>query len=301
MPPAPTALRRVTQGLDVPPLAPLTTDHVLARSFYLLQRVSRAATSATRSGCSATRTASNDSVSPVIIGNNDWAAAWATDRAGRNLYAVVPGGDRQRTAGLPLRRQPRDVRAHRQLQGRPGPRAGDPGAAGTMKLHEVIAAVRFDPTVPLVADRSAAGLVPDPGRPRPVAAGARGVAAGRGVRGAGRSGSPGRGWCRRRGRACPTSRCWSIDDTASMHIGDRVALRDRARAAIEAAGGEAARSPVAHDHGAGGGPGRHPPVHRDRPGARRHPQQAAGGRGRDHRRAGPRHPRQAADRRRCTC
>ena len=32
----------------------------------------------------------------MIIGNNDWAAAWATDRAGRNLYAVVPGGDRQR-------------------------------------------------------------------------------------------------------------------------------------------------------------------------------------------------------------
>ena len=30
------ALRRVAKGLVIPPLAPLTTDHVLARSFYLL-------------------------------------------------------------------------------------------------------------------------------------------------------------------------------------------------------------------------------------------------------------------------
>ncbi len=93
--PGTTALRRVTQGLDVPPLAPLTTDHVLSRSFYLLSEypgryagdtvwVERGANHA------------NDSVSPVIIGNNDWAAAWAVDSAGRNLYAVIPGGDRQR-------------------------------------------------------------------------------------------------------------------------------------------------------------------------------------------------------------
>jgi uncharacterized protein DUF4159 len=39
----------------------------------------------------------NDSVSPVIIGGNDWAAAWAVDNAGRNPYAVMPGGARQRT------------------------------------------------------------------------------------------------------------------------------------------------------------------------------------------------------------
>ena len=39
----------------------------------------------------------NDSVSPVIIGGNDWAAAWAADADGRNPYAVIPGGERQRT------------------------------------------------------------------------------------------------------------------------------------------------------------------------------------------------------------
>ena len=38
----------------------------------------------------------NDGVSPVIAGSHDWAAAWAMDDAGRPLYPVVPGGERQR-------------------------------------------------------------------------------------------------------------------------------------------------------------------------------------------------------------
>jgi hypothetical protein len=36
-------------------------------------------------------------VSPVIVGANDWAAAWAVDSAGRNPFATIPGGARQRT------------------------------------------------------------------------------------------------------------------------------------------------------------------------------------------------------------
>jgi hypothetical protein len=38
----------------------------------------------------------NDGVSPVIIGGNDWAAAWAVDDGGRAMFPVVPGGERQR-------------------------------------------------------------------------------------------------------------------------------------------------------------------------------------------------------------
>jgi len=38
----------------------------------------------------------NDSVSPVIIGGNDWGAAWAMSADGNNPYAVIPGGQRQR-------------------------------------------------------------------------------------------------------------------------------------------------------------------------------------------------------------
>ena len=38
----------------------------------------------------------NDGVASVLVGSNDWASAWAVDTGGRPLYAVVPGGERQR-------------------------------------------------------------------------------------------------------------------------------------------------------------------------------------------------------------
>jgi hypothetical protein len=38
----------------------------------------------------------NDGVSRVIIGGHDWASAWAVDNAGRPMFPVVPGGERQR-------------------------------------------------------------------------------------------------------------------------------------------------------------------------------------------------------------
>ena len=91
-----TALQRVAQGLVIPPLAPLTTDHVLARSFYLLQDFPGRYTGDTV-WVQRDQDRANDSVSPVIIGGNDWAAAWAVDEAGRNPFAVIPGGQRQRT------------------------------------------------------------------------------------------------------------------------------------------------------------------------------------------------------------
>jgi hypothetical protein len=89
------ALARMGRGLAVPPLAPLTTDHVLARSFYLLQDFPGRYTGETV-WVQRDQDRANDSVSPVIIGGNDWAAAWATDASGRNPYAVMPGGARQR-------------------------------------------------------------------------------------------------------------------------------------------------------------------------------------------------------------
>jgi uncharacterized protein DUF4159 len=94
-PGAEATLRRIARELAVPPLAPLTTDHVLARSFYLLHdfpgRYSGDTIWVQRD-----QDRANDSVSPVIIGGNDWAAAWAVDGDGHNPYAVIPGGARQR-------------------------------------------------------------------------------------------------------------------------------------------------------------------------------------------------------------
>jgi hypothetical protein len=89
------ALQRLAAGLTVPALTPLDSEHVLARSFYLLQefpgRFAGGSVWVQRE-----QDRANDSVSPVIIGGHDWAAAWAADAQGRNPYAAIPGGARQR-------------------------------------------------------------------------------------------------------------------------------------------------------------------------------------------------------------
>jgi len=94
-PGARAALRRVTRELSVPPLALVADDHVLRRAFYLLQdlpgRFTGGQVWVARDGDRA-----NDSVSPVIVGGHDWAAAWAVDARGGNPHAVIPGGARQR-------------------------------------------------------------------------------------------------------------------------------------------------------------------------------------------------------------
>lgn len=89
------ALRRMTRGLDVPPLTRLTDKHVLAHTFYLLHsfpgRYDGLPVWVAREGDSA-----NDGVSPVIIGSSDWAHAWAIDAQGDTPYATVPDGSTQR-------------------------------------------------------------------------------------------------------------------------------------------------------------------------------------------------------------
>ena len=95
-PGADEALQQFTKGLTIPPLTGLTTAHVLARAFYLLQDFPGRYDGDTV-WVQRDQDRTNDSVSPVIIGGNDWAAAWAVDGQGRNPYAVIPGGARQRT------------------------------------------------------------------------------------------------------------------------------------------------------------------------------------------------------------
>lgn len=100
-------LRRLLAGLDIPPLQPLSQEHVLSRTFYLLKeypgrwasgRVWVEARQGSDDG-SASTTAS-DGVSPVIVGSSDWAAAWAEDADGRPLAAVSPGGEKQREVAI---------------------------------------------------------------------------------------------------------------------------------------------------------------------------------------------------------
>ncbi|MEL6680802.1 MAG: DUF4159 domain-containing protein, partial [Pseudomonadota bacterium] len=100
-------LRRLASGLDLPPLEPVPEDHVLTRTFYLLQSFP-GRSSGSPLWVEAARDPQalegvpfrdlNDGVSPVVIGAHDWASAWAIDEAGRYMLPVGQGttGNRQR-------------------------------------------------------------------------------------------------------------------------------------------------------------------------------------------------------------
>ena len=88
------ALREILSQVDTPPLATLPKDHVLTRSFYLLDDLAgrmRNNPVWVQSAGSA-----NDGVTPLIIGGRDWAGAWATDDFGRPLRSMTRGGERER-------------------------------------------------------------------------------------------------------------------------------------------------------------------------------------------------------------
>ncbi|MCB2010441.1 MAG: DUF4159 domain-containing protein [Geminicoccaceae bacterium] len=88
-------LQTILRDLDIPPLRQVPQDHVLTRSFYLLQDFpGRHAGGAV--WVDQTPSGINDGVASMIIGSNDWAGAWAIDDLGRPLLPVVPGGERQR-------------------------------------------------------------------------------------------------------------------------------------------------------------------------------------------------------------
>lgn len=95
-------LQALLDGLDIPALEPIPEDHVLTKSFYLLQDFpgrwsgGRVWVEAGRQTDTSSVTDATDGVSSIIIGSNDFAAAWAEDADGRALAAVVPGGERQR-------------------------------------------------------------------------------------------------------------------------------------------------------------------------------------------------------------
>lgn len=98
------ALRRVGAGLTIPALAPLTSEHVLARAFYLLMEFPGRYSGGTV-WVQRDQDRANDSVSPVIIGANGWAAAWAVDASGRNPYATLPNNADAGSAGADTGRQ----------------------------------------------------------------------------------------------------------------------------------------------------------------------------------------------------
>ncbi len=99
-------LQSLASDLDIPPLTPVPEDHVLLRTFYLLQELPgrwvgpdiwvEVPTGASIDGIPFA--SPNDGVTPVIIGANDWAAGWAVRPDGRPMFSVGRGinGARQR-------------------------------------------------------------------------------------------------------------------------------------------------------------------------------------------------------------
>lgn len=103
------ALQQIASGLDIPPLEPMPPDHVLTRTFYLLQDfpgrfqggqvwVEAAPNAEAQAAEGMPFRNLNDGVTPVVIGGNDWAAAWATDDNGVPLVPIGRGfaGEQQR-------------------------------------------------------------------------------------------------------------------------------------------------------------------------------------------------------------
>lgn len=90
-------LSRVTDGLNIGRLTAIPSDHVLTKSFYLMDvfpgrwangPVYVEAANATATG--------RDGVSSVIIGSQDWAAGWAMDPDNRPLIELERDIPRQR-------------------------------------------------------------------------------------------------------------------------------------------------------------------------------------------------------------
>ncbi|MEZ5815143.1 MAG: DUF4159 domain-containing protein [Alphaproteobacteria bacterium] len=93
-------LKRVLGGLNIPPLTELPKNHVLSKSFYLLESFPGRYENAPLwvEGASA---CGRDGVSSVILGSHDWAGAWAElNIIQRGSRQYIQGADRRHELSL---------------------------------------------------------------------------------------------------------------------------------------------------------------------------------------------------------
>ncbi len=102
-------LRQLLAGVDVPELEPVPRDHVVTKTFYLIDNfIGRYASGQTwiealppPIGDNQQRPArAGDGVSPIVLTSNDLAGGWAGDEYGEALYPLVPGDARQHEMAL---------------------------------------------------------------------------------------------------------------------------------------------------------------------------------------------------------
>ncbi len=106
--PATQRLRSLLSTLSVPPLEPVPSDHVLTKSFFILNEFPgrfngsplwiEASLDASNTDNRPVRT--GDGVSPIMITANDMAGAWAIDADGQPLLPTVPSDPTQRIYAL---------------------------------------------------------------------------------------------------------------------------------------------------------------------------------------------------------
>ena len=89
-------LTTLTQGLDVPSLTQLPENHVMTKSFYLLQSFPGRWANGPVWVDKNTQGQARDGVSSVILTSNDWAAGWALDEDGNDLAELEKDIPRQR-------------------------------------------------------------------------------------------------------------------------------------------------------------------------------------------------------------
>ena len=93
-------LQRVTEQLDIPSLQEVPEDHVLNKTFYLIDLYpgrwanGRVWVDKNQNG------AASDGVSSVIIGSNDWSAAWAQTKDGEPLTELERDIPKQREMAI---------------------------------------------------------------------------------------------------------------------------------------------------------------------------------------------------------
>jgi len=101
--PATQRLRDILGNLNIPPLEPVPSDHVLTKSFYILPEFpgrysgSPLWVEASLEAPSSDRPVrTGDGVSPIMITANDFAGAWAVDASGEPILPTIPSDPMQR-------------------------------------------------------------------------------------------------------------------------------------------------------------------------------------------------------------
>lgn len=89
-------LATISTSLDIPRLGPPPSDHVITKSFYLIQVYPGRWADGKVWVEADQRGSARDGVSSVIVGSNDWSAAWAIDNEGRALNVIENDIPKQR-------------------------------------------------------------------------------------------------------------------------------------------------------------------------------------------------------------